>query len=227
MSNVPTPTRTVKVVALLSAEPDGPTVDLIDQPLTLETLPLLQPVSPLSRMLLDGAGMEWRPKAIAVFVDGKRVWTKECHERGPTDFVRADRRTNHREDIPVVTFTDAFDAPADGTLSLDDYDYWDERLADARTVSELLRNDYQDRDDAENWAADVCEAAGSQRPILQPSPPEPESTEPHAPCPCPTPGKCDVTLGLPYHAAGSWRLTHTDNAGPHAHDDVEFRPIGK
>ena len=48
-----TATRTVRVVALLPAEQEQV---LLDEPLTLESLALLEPKSPLSRAFLDGAG---------------------------------------------------------------------------------------------------------------------------------------------------------------------------
>ena len=170
---------------------------LIDEPLTLDTLALLQPFSPLSRAFLDGAGMEFRPKGIVVYVDGKRVWTADCPHHGATDAssMSSTRKGGHA-DVRAVPFTDAFG---------DEYD--DERLADNRTAMEYLRNDYSGRDDAEEWAADVIEAAGSLRPKLRPSKPGPEPVVDHAPCPCPTYGKRTTPLGLPYKPVRQVRRT--------------------
>jgi len=100
--------------------------------------------------------------------------------------VSAYRKGGHGS-VSAVPFTDAFG---------DDYD--DERLAANRAAAEHLHNDHSGRDDAEEWAADVIEAAGSLRPKLRPAPVEPESTGPRAPYPCPTYGKSATPLGLPY-----------------------------
>ena len=160
MPTLAPPERRVKVVALLARQRE--TV-LIDQPLDLDTLALLQAASPLSRMFLDGAGMEFRPKAIAVYVDGKRLWCEECPRHGATDAIS----TTGKADLPTVPFTDAFPE--------DDDD--DGRLAANRAAWETMRNDYSGRDDADEWAAEVIEAAGSLRPKLRPTPPP----GPHAP----------------------------------------------
>ena len=195
MSNVPTATHRVKVVAIYG-NPENPKhreETLIDEPLTLATLALLEPLSPLSSMLLDGAGMKYRPRGIAVFVDGKRVWSKECPHHGATDAYATHEGGRHIDTIP---FTDAFG---------DDYD--DERLAANRAAWEHLRNDHDSADAADDWAADVIEAAGSLRPILRPSPAEPESTGPHAPCPCERYGDRTTPLGLPYKPVRQVRKT--------------------
>jgi len=195
MATLPPSSHSVKVVALLTGQRE---LVLIDQPLTLDTLALLQPVSPLSRMFLDGAGMEYRPKGIVVYVDGKRVWTKDCPHHGATD-ASPSTQTTHAT-LHAIPFADAF---------CDDCDYDENgRLARNRAAMEHLHNDYSGRDDADEWAADVIEAAGSQRPKLRPAPVEPESAKPHAPCPCPTYGKSDTPLGLPYKPLRQVR--HTD-----------------
>ena len=194
MSTLPPSEKRVKVVALLSRERE---MVLVDEPLTLDTLALLQPFSPLSRALLDGAGMEFRPKAIAVYVDGKRVWEKDCPHHGATDASSMSRtRWGGHDDVHAIPFTGAFGD-----------EYTDEQLADNRAAVEHLRNDYSDRDAADDWAAEVIEAAGSLRPKLRPAPSEPESTEPHAPCPCPTYGKRTTPLGLPYQPVRQVRQT--------------------
>jgi len=192
MATLPPSSHSVKVVALLSGQRERV---LIDEPLTLETLALLQPFSPLSRMFLDGAGMEFRPKGIAVYVDGKRVWRKDCPHHGATDCY-----ATHRDgkSVHAIPFADAFGD-----------EYTDERLADHRAAAEYLRNDHSGRDDAEEWAADVIEQAGSLRPKLRPTTPEPEpeSTKPHAPCPSPTYGKRTSPFGLPYKPVRQVRKT--------------------
>jgi len=189
MSTVSPPVQRVKVVALLTRQREQV---LIDEALTLDTLALLQPVSPLSRAFLEGAGMPSIPKGIAVYVDGKRLWVRDCPHWGATDLASATRKT----DLQAIPFTDAFG---------DDYD--DERLAENRAAAEFVRNDQSDRDDADEWVADVLEQAGSQRPKLRPTPPELEPVVEHAPCPCPTYGKRTTPLGLPYRPVRQVRKT--------------------
>ena len=95
-------TKSVKVVAILGRQRERV---LVDEPLTLDALALLQPISPLSRAFLDGAGMEYRPVGIAVYVDGKRVWSERCPHHGATD---AYPDHHNKRGIKIIPFTDAF-----------------------------------------------------------------------------------------------------------------------
>ena len=81
-------TKRLRIVAVTSVSSDGVGRGriLVDKPLeTVEDLALLQPVSPMSRMLQDGAGMEYRPKAVLAYLDGKLIWEKSAGKSGRTD----------------------------------------------------------------------------------------------------------------------------------------------
>lgn len=66
---------------------------ILDEPLTEATLPLLTSFSALSRAIVDGAGQEYYPHAIAVLVDGALLWCEPCHNRGATALVSAVRHS--------------------------------------------------------------------------------------------------------------------------------------
>jgi len=171
MATVPSSRKIVKVVALLSRQRQRV---LLEEPLSLETLPLLQPISPLSRMFLDGAGLRYRPKGIAVYVDGKRLWRQAAQRCGATDHVSDTRKGGH-DSVQALCFTDAYGG--------DEYD--DERLAANRAAWELLHNDPDQTNWAEDTAADLIEAAGSLRPKLSVPPRAPLPEADHSPYPCP------------------------------------------
>ncbi|MCX7428810.1 MAG: hypothetical protein NTW96_24690 [Planctomycetia bacterium] len=220
--------RQVKVVAVLGHDRERV---MLDEPLTLATLALIQSASPLSKMMLDGAGMAYRPASIAVYLDGVLCWSKTCNRHGSTDEFSS---TGHQGDkrVDASSFTDVF-PPREDTCS-DDYEdcgygeYFDERRADNRSADDLLHNDYSDP--AMDWVEDVIEAAGSLRPIMQPRKPTPVRGN-HAPCPIEYAGRmpCCTTPGLPYHKPGEWRrtVTHQYANGVEFCDtiDIEFLTV--
>jgi len=190
--------KTIRVDALL---PQERTRTLLEEELTLSSLPLLTPLAPLSRMILNGAGMEYRPKGIAVYLEGELVWEAQCHEKGPTDYVRADRRTNHRPDVPTVTFTRAFGKGAD----------WDdESIADQRAAWEHLRNTTADDHEwADDTAAELLEAAAWLRPALEPTKPADRPADDTDPCPCPVAVPVTATEPRPNAAQDAmWRTRY-------------------
>ena len=191
---------------------------LLEEELTEGTLALLQKQSPLSRAFLDGAGLPYRPKSVAVFVDDQLLWRVRCPRRGSTD----DAIGKPTECYPeVMTFTDAY---GEG--------YTDERAASNRAAWQDMRNEHEDW--AEEVASDLVELAGSLRPIRRPVAPKQVAPKSHAPYPSPRYGDTDVTLGLPYTPSGSWRRVRCLNSGPGVafHDvrgtwlrqDIEFLP---
>jgi len=185
--------RQVKVVAVLGHDRERV---LLDEPLTIDTLGLIQAASPLSRMFLDGAGMAYRPKSIKVYLDGELCWSQKCLDPGYSTSVKVNTTRPHDAKIVTVPFTDAFP---------EDWDWDDERLADNRTAAEYLHNDYSAVDWAEDIAAELCESAGSLRPKMQPAKaaPLPSVDAKHAPYPTDYDGRrpCATTPGLPYHKA--------------------------
>ena len=138
-------------------------------------------------VLIGDVKITWSFSAFTVLIYYPATWTD-----GRTDAF-ADRHDGHS--VHTTPFTDAFP---------EDYEWDDERLADNRAVVEYLRND---RDDADDWAADVIEAAGSLRPKLRPAKPAPDPVVAHAPFPCPTYGKRTTPLGLPYKPIRQVRKT--------------------
>lgn len=61
-------------------------------PLTVESLSLLQERSGLSKALVAGAGLEYVPRAIEVYLDGVLLWRQKCHDRGETSRQSATRK---------------------------------------------------------------------------------------------------------------------------------------
>ena len=183
MATVPQSRKVVKVVALLPRQRERV---LLEEPLTLATLALLQPVSPLSRMMLDGAGLPYRPKAIAVYVDGKLLWKQLAQRFGATDRVSSTAKAA----LQTICFTDAY-----GT------EYDDERLADNRLAWELLHTDPDQAHWPEDTAADLIDDAAWLRPSGRPHPdqaPLPEADHSPYPCPVANPSKA------PGHKPPEW-----------------------
>ena len=173
---------------------------LVEEPLTVENLESwLQPTSPLSRAVRDGAGFEYRPNGVRCYVgsdsDGWRLaWERKCsQQKTDTDEPHVGHAVIH-----CTPFTDAFPEGEDG-----DDDFEDARQAAIKAAYDAIHQHnsaaYEDREAAEDWVADVCELAGSQKPKLRPTPKPAESTAPVVPYPCPSTGyKCGTNeLGLP------------------------------
>lgn len=82
MATVSHAPRMVKVEAVSAR---GKRVVLAEYPIVgVEDLAILTPASPLSRMLCEGAGLEWVPRRIIVSVDGTVLWERRCVLGGAT-----------------------------------------------------------------------------------------------------------------------------------------------
>ena len=173
--------------------------------LTLDTLALLTPSSPLSRMFLDGAGEEYVPLAIAVYVDGKLVWRKRCHDSGSTALCCVTHRSKR---IRTVSLSgERVSAKVERMLRNRAYAQYRADRKAAVAVSHA---------EAEDFVADVLEAAGSLRPKLAPAKPEVEPTVDHPGYPSPVYGAPATPDGFTYKPACEYRLVKVDadKAGP-------------
>lgn len=81
MGTITHPAHRVKVCACRLGSDDR---TILDEPLTEHTLPLLTPLSALSHAIVDGAGQEYYPHAIAVYMDGALLWRTPCPRHGQT-----------------------------------------------------------------------------------------------------------------------------------------------
>lgn len=147
--------RTIRVVATLSRDRERV---LMEQPLDIEGLALLQPKSPLSRALLNGCGMEFYPRSIAVFLDGEMVWRQRSVSRGATAEIALTRPET--ETVHCKPFADVFSA---------DHVYENEKLASNRAAYEALRNP----DPTASDGGSVAEVEGEVILRLAATPPRP------------------------------------------------------
>jgi hypothetical protein len=195
--------------------------------LTLDTLALLQKSSPLSRMIVDGAGLPYRPREVTVVVDGVKAWTAKCGKGGTTDNSSADRK--HAQ-VPMITVGDLTALGMEGGEARAAIRKLRklERITDNRAVAEYREHRHELGGEGHGWANDVAEdlleAAG--RPSFgPPRPPRKPEAEPALyageayPCPEPCVAKGTV-LGLPYRQPGSYVI----DIGPLP--TPTFRPIG-
>ena len=175
--------------------------------LTLDTLALLTPNSPLSRMFLDGAGEEFMPKAIAVYVDGKLVWRKRCPKSGDTAVIPT---SGHQGDKRIRTIS------LDGERVSAKVERMLRNRAYAQYRSERRAAVVVSHEAAEDFVADVLEAAGSLRPKLAPRPAEVEPAVDHGPYPLPVYGAPATPDGYNYRPSCEYRLValDADKAGP-------------
>jgi len=207
MTTLQTSTHTVKVSIRGSRKQETP---LLEGPLTEDTLALLAPHTPLSKAILDGAGLPYRPREVAVYIDGELAWRKRCPIRGATDLV-----SSGRHGFETFAFTDAFPQA----------EYTDELAASNRAAWESWRGRAASVEELADSFLDEVDADKPELALVPRAKPSPRALPPakREPCPCESPGlRGWGMLGLPYRPAGSWRRVRCSRGGPGVEYDFEF-----
>ena len=158
-------------------------------------------------MLLAGAGLPHIPRAIAVYVDGKLAWRKRCPKQGATAVIPA---SGHQGDARIRTISlDGERVSAKVERMLRNRAYAQYR-ADRRGATAVAYTE------AEDYVADVLEAAGSLRPKLAPRPAEVEPAVDHPAYPLPVYGAPATPDGYTYRPSCEYRLValDADKTGP-------------